>query len=309
MADKMQAVLIKEYGDNGVVRIEVVDRPAPGPGEVLVKVGAAGVNPVDYKIRGGAGERMGMTLPIRLGSELVGSVEELGAGVEDVQPGETVFGMVHTGAFADYAVAKATDVVRTPSNLDAVQAAALPLAGTTAWQALFDVAGLTAGQRLLITNSSGGVGSLAMQFAKAKGAHVTAVASGRNAAFVHSLGADEVIDYTQQPFEQVARDMDVVFDTIGGDAFERAFKTLRTGGFMVTVAAFPKDEAKHFGVKVARSVTKPSGPHLRAIRQLVEEGKVMPTVEIVLPLAEIKQAFDLSEAGRTRGKIVLTVSG
>ncbi len=303
-----RAVLIREYGDNGVVLVEDVDRPKPAAGEVLVKVQAAGVNPIDYKIRNGAGQRMGMTLPIRLGSELVGTIERLGDGVDGFEPGETVFGMVHSGAFADYAVAKAADLVRTPPGLDPVQAAALPLAGSTAWQALFGEAKLAAGQRLLITNSSGSVGSLAVQFAKARGAHVTAVTSGRNAAFVRGLGADEVIDYTAQPFEHVARDMDVVFDTMGGETFDRAFQTLRRGGFMVTVVAFPQGEAERYGVGVTRSFTRPSAVNLTAIRDLVEAGKVTPHVGTVVPFGEVKRALELSESGRARGKIVLAVA-
>jgi len=309
MTAKMKAVLIRAYGDNDVVKIENIDRPEPKAGEVLVRVHAAGVNPVDYKIRNGAGQRLGMTLPIRMGGELVGVIEQRGAGVEGFEPGDAVFGMVHTGAFAEYAVAKAQDMVRKPSNLNFIQAAALPLAGSTAWQALFDEAGLMAGQRLLITNSSGGVGSLAVQFAKAKGAHVTAMASARNEGFVRSLGADAFIDYTRQPFEQVARDMDVVFDTIGGETFQRAFQTLRKGGFMVTVVAFPEgDEAERYGVRVTRSFTLPNARNLSTIKELVEAGRVTPHVDTVLPFAEIKQGLALSEGGRARGKIVLSIA-
>lgn len=248
-----------------------------------------------------------MTLPIQLGGELVGEIEQLGANVSDFELGEAVFGMVPTGAFAEYAVAKAAHVVRTPSNLNAVQAAALPLAGSTAWQAIFDEAGLAAGQRLLITNSSGGVGSLAVQFAKARGAHVTAVASSRNEKFVRSLGADEFVDYTSQPFEEAVKDMDVVFDTAGGEMFQRAFQTLRTGGFMVTVVAFPEKEAERFGVRVTRSFTRPNAKTLKLIRDLVEKGSVTPHIETVFPFAQIKQALSLSEAGHARGKIVLAV--
>lgn len=308
MGEKMKAVVLREYGSNDVVLIEDIDRPEPGIGEVLVRVSAAGVNPIDWKIRDGAGERLGMTLPIRMGGELVGTIESLGADVDDFAVDDTVFGMVHTGAFAQYAVVKAADMVRAPSNLDAVHAAALPLAGTTAWQAIFGKAGLIAGQRLLITNSSGGVGSLAVQFAKAIGAHVTAVASKRNEAFVRGLGADDFIDYTGQPFEDVAHDMDVVFDTVGGDTFQRAFKTLKPGGFMVTVVAFPDGEAERYGVQVTRSFTVPSAPDLKAITDLVEEGKVTPVIDTVLPLAEVKEALARSGSGRSRGKIVLRMT-
>ncbi|WP_244448092.1 NADP-dependent oxidoreductase [Neorhizobium vignae] len=308
MSIKMKAVVINEYGDNGVLNLIDVDRPEPQESEVLVKVKAAGVNPIDWKIRSGAGERLGMKLPIHMGGELVGRVEKLGVGVEDFELGEIIFGMVHTGGFAEYAVAKSANMVRAPSNLDTVSAAALPLAGSTAWQAIFGEAGLSKGQRLLITNSSGGVGSLAIQFAKARGAHVTAVASARNEDFVRGLGADAFIDYKAQPFEQVAQDMDVVLDTVGGDTFVRAFETLKKGGFMVTVVAFPGDEAERHGVKVKRSYTVPSAPNLIAIRKLVEKGQVTPHIEAVFPLAEIKDALALSESGRARGKIVLRIS-
>ena len=305
---KMKAVVIREYGNNEVVQIETVDTPEPTTGEVLVRVRAAGVNPIDWKIRNGAGQRMGLTLPIRMGGELVGTIEQLGAGVGGFEPGDAVFGMVQTGAFAEYAVAKATNLVRTPSNLSFVEAAALPLAGSTAWQAIFGQAQLVAGQRLLITNSSGGVGSLAIQFAKAKGAHVTAVASARNAAFVRGLGADAVIDYTSEPFEKAAQDIDVVLDTVGGETFQRAFQTLKKGGIVVTVVAFPNDEAERYGVRVTRSATVPNAQNLAAIRGLVEAGQVKPHVEKVLPLEAIQDALALSEAGHTRGKIVINVS-
>jgi NADPH:quinone reductase-like Zn-dependent oxidoreductase len=147
-----------------------------------------------------------------------------------------------------------------------------------------------------------------VQFAKAKGAHVTAVASAHNEGFVRDLGADEFIDYTSQPFEQVARDMDIVFDTMGGETFQRAFQTLRKGGFMVTVVAFPEGEAERYGVGVTRSFTLPSARNLTAIKDLVEAGKVTPHVDTVLPFAEIKQALALSESGRARGKIVLAIA-
>ncbi|MDD1498785.1 NADP-dependent oxidoreductase [Agrobacterium sp. CNPSo 3708] len=304
---EMKTVLIREYGSNDVVEVIDVLRPEPGVREVLVKVHAAGVNPIDWKIRGGAGERMGMTLPIRLGSEVVGTIETCGAGVSQFQKGDAVFGMVPSGAFSQYAVINADHLVLKPKNLSVVEAAAIPLAGTTAWQALFDEAKLSAGQRLLITNSSGGVGSLAIQFAKARGAHVTAVASGRNEKFVRDLGADHFIDYTRQAFEDIATDMDVVLDTMGGKVYHRALQTLRKGGKMITVVAFPQDEAEQYGVSAKRSFTVPNALSLKEIARLVEAGKVTPYIDAVLPFADVRDAFAISEAGRTRGKIVLTV--
>jgi len=275
---------------------------------VLVKVHAAGVNPVDWKIRGGAGQRMGMTLPIHLGGEIAGTIEKLGDGVDGFKEGDAVYGRINSGGFAEYAIAKPGDLAAKPSNLDFIHAAAVPLGALTAWQAMFDVAKLASGQRLLVTNSSGGVGSLAVQLAKAKGAHVTAMASGRNEQYVRSLGVDEFIDYTKQPFEQLARDMDVVFDTVGGDTFQRAFHVLKKGGFLVTVVAFPKDEAQQHGVGVARIQCKSNAEQLASITDLVEAGKLKANVATVLPLAEVKQALELSESGRTRGKIVLQIA-
>ncbi len=304
---EMKTVLIREYGSNDVVEVIDVLRPEPGAGEVLVKVHAAGVNPIDWKIRGGAGERMGMTLPIRLGSEVVGTIETCGSGVSQFQKGDEVFGMVPSGAFSQYAVIKADHLVLTPKNLSVVEAAAIPLAGTTAWQALFDEAKLSAGQRLLITNSSGGVGSLATQFAKARGAQVTAVASGRNEKFVRDLGADHFIDYTRQDLENIATNMDVVLDTMGGEVYHRALRTLKKGGKMITVVAFPQDEAERYGVSAKRSSTVPNAESLSEITRLVEAGKVTPHVDRVLAFADVRDALAISEAGRTRGKIVLTV--
>lgn len=304
---EMKTVLIREYGSNDVVEVIDVLRPEPGAGEVLVKVHAAGVNPIDWKIRGGAGERMGMTLPIRLGSEVVGTIETCGADVSQFQKGDAVFGMVPSGAFSQYAVIKADHLVLKPKNLSFVDAAAIPLAGTTAWQALFDEAELSAGQRLLITNSSGGVGSLAIQFAKARGAQVTAIASGRNETFVRDLGADHFIDYTRQAFEDIATDMDVVLDTMGGEVYHRALRTLKKGGKMITVVAFPQDEAERYGVSAKRSFTVPNVESLSEITRLVEAGKVTPHVDTVLPFADVRDALAISEAGRARGKIVLTV--
>lgn len=301
----MQAVIITEYGDNGVVNVKDVERPRPQAGEVLVRVHAAGINPVDWKIRGGLGQRLGMTLPIILGGEIAGTVEEVGEAVSRFKAGDQVYGLIKSGGFAEYALAKEGDLARKPGNLDFVQAASVPLGGLTAWQAMFDIAALSTGQRLLVTNSSGGVGSLAVQFAKARGVHVTAVASARNEEFVRGLGVDAFIDYTRQPFEESARDMDVVFDTVGGDTFQRAFKTLRKGGFLVTAVAFPQGEAEQYGVGVGRVFCTPNAEQLDTIRGLVEAGQVRPYVSTVMPLADIRQAFELSEAGRTRGKIVL----
>lgn len=307
MIDTMRAVVIDRYGDNSVLTLADVERPRPGRGQVLVKVEAAGVNPVDWKIRGGAGARMGLTLPIRLGSEISGTVHELGAGVDTFNAGDAVYGIVDCGGFADYVLAPAADLAHKPANLDFIAAAAIPLGALTAWQAMFDLGRLTAGQRIFITNGSGGVGSMAVQLAKAAGAHVTAMSSTRNGAFLRSLGADAVIDYTAGPFEAAVSEMDIVFDTVGGETFKRAFATVKSGGVMVTSVAFPRDEAGRYGVTVERVQCKANATQLTAIRELVEAGKLAAHTATVLPLADIGAALTLSEAGHTRGKIVLRV--
>lgn len=309
----MRAIQITEYGTNDVLHEVQLDRPTPKAGEVLIKVHAAGMNPVDYKIRGGMGVRLGLTLPMILGGEISGTVESVGDDVSDFKPGDAVHGMVKTGGFAEYAVAKATDIVPRPAGLDFVQAAAIPLAGLTAWQAIFDNGRLERGERILITGASGGVGTMAVQLAKNKGATVIATASGRNAEFVRSLGADEFIDYTAGPFEQSVRDVDVVFDAVGGDTFDRAFQTLRRGGRMVTSVAFPteekaKDKALALGVTAVRVFCTPNRAELTELGGLVESGRVKPYVADVVPLSDIKRAFAMSESGRTRGKIVIQVA-
>ena len=304
---KMKAVILNEYGDNQVLRYTDIERPQPRAGEVLVKIHAAGVNPVDWKIRSGLGQRMGLSLPICLGGEIAGTVEALGRDVGSFSVGDAVFGIIGTGGFAEYAVVNAVNLTRKPANLDFIHAAAVPLGALTAWQAMLDLGGLAAGQRLLVTSGSGGVGSLALQIAKARGAHVTAMASGRNEAYVRSLGIDEFIDHTRQTFEHVARDMDLVFDTVGGDTFRRAFHTLKKGGTLVTAVEFPKDEAQQYGVRVARVFCKSDAGQLADIRDLVEAGQLKPHVATVLPLADIRAALALSEAGRTRGKVVLNI--
>ncbi|MVA71862.1 zinc-binding dehydrogenase [Agrobacterium vitis] len=304
----MKAIIINEYGDNSVLRYAEVKCPEPKAGEVLVKVHAAGVNPVDWKIRSGAGQRMGMTLPIHLGGEIAGIVEKLGPGVTEFNRGDGVYGVIKQGGFAQYAIANTTDVARKPSTLDFIETAATPLGALTAWQAMFDVAKVSTGQHVFITNSSGGVGSLAVQLAKARGAHVTAMASARNEEYVRNLGADEFVDYTRQPFEDIVRDMDVVFDTVGGETFKRAFTTLRQDGFLVTAIAFPSDEDKQHGVGVARVQCVPNSQQLTQIRELIEAGKVKPYVATVLPFESVKEALELSEDGHTRGKIVLQIA-
>ena len=308
----MKAILINEYGNENVLNYTDVERPEPQSGEVLVKVHVAAVNPADWKIRDGMGEMFGLKLPLILGGDIAGTIEEVGLEVENFQQGDAVYGMTvsggFSGAYAEYALAKADAIAPKPESINFEEAAAIPIAALTAWQAMFNLANLSSGQRILIAGASGGVGSMAVQLAKAKGAFVIGTASGKNEQFVRDLGADEFVDYTRQPFEAVVKDVDVVFDTVGGDTQERAFQTLKKGGFLVTSAQTPSEEkAKEFGVEAAFVFCKPNAEQLAEINRLIEEGKLKIHIETVLPLAEVKKAHQLSQSGRTRGKIVLQI--
>jgi len=307
----MKAIVINEYGDESVLNYTDVERLEAKEGEVLVKVYAAAVNPADWKIRDGMGESFGFKLPLILGGDIAGIVEAVGVDVENFKQGDAVYGMTVSslsGGYAEYAVAKADAIAPKPESINFEEAAAIPIAALTAWQAIFDLANLSSGQRILITGAAGGVGSMAVQLAKAKGAFVVGTASGKNEQYVRDLGADEFVDYTQQSFEAVVKDVDVVFDTVGGDTQERAFQTLKKGGFLVTSAQTPSEEkAKEFGVEAAFVFCKPNAGQLAEINRLIEEGKLKIHIETVLPLAEVKKAHQLSQSGRTRGKIVLQI--
>lgn len=305
----MKAVVINEYGNNDVVNLVEKEIPQPAAHEILVKVHTAGVNPVDWRIRSGAGVRFGLTLPIPLGSEIAGTIEKLGDGVTGFNVGDAVYGKIRTGGFAEYAIAREEDLAYKPQRLDFIQAAAIPLAALTAWQAMFDLAKLTSGQRILITGASGGVGSLAVQLAKAKGAYVIGTASSHNEDFVKQLGVDEFVDYTRQNFAEVIKDVDVVFDTVGGETYQQAFTTLKAGGYFVTAVEFPsEDQRVAYGDHLARVFCKSDPEDLAAISALVDSGQLIPHIATVLSLNEVKQALDLSETRRTRGKIVLQIA-
>lgn len=304
----MKAVRIDRYGDESILQVVEVARPQPTKDQILIRVQAAGVNPVDWKIRDGAGARFGMSLPIFLGSEIAGIVDTVGEEVTGLRVGDDVYGTVKAGGYAEYVLASPHEVAPKPATVDFVHAAALPLAALTAWQALFDLAKLREGQRILITAAAGGVGSLAIQLAKARGAIVTGMASGGNEAFVRALGADDFVDYTAQPFDGVVTGMDVVFDTVGGDTFERAFTCVKKGGALVTSVAFPTPEQSATeGVNVSRVSSQPNRDELDAISQLVVAGQLNPHIAQIFPLEQVGAAHQLSKQGRTRGKIILQI--
>jgi NADPH:quinone reductase-like Zn-dependent oxidoreductase len=308
----MKAVSIYSYGGPAVLVYEDAPRPHPDAGEVLVRIHAAGINPIDWKIREGRFEAMlHHTLPLVLGWDVSGVVEGLGSGLTRLKLGDEVFSrpdLSRDGAYAEFIVVRESEAALKPKSIDHIHAAALPLTGLTAWQALFDAGGLAAGQRVLIHAAAGGVGSLAVQLAKWKGAHVIGTASARNHDFLRKLGVDQVVDYDTERFEEVVQAVDVVLDTMGGDTQERSWKVLKRGGILVSIASQPPAEsAAAHGVRQAFVFTQPNAGQLGEIARLVEAEKLKAIVETVLPLSDATRGQELSERGHTRGKIVLRV--
>ena len=308
----MKCVCIFNYGGPEVLKYTDAPRPRCGPGEVLIQVHAAGVNPIDWKIR--EGHLKGMLaheLPLILGWDVSGVVVGTGTGTSRLREGDEVFSrpdILRDGAYADFVVVKETEVALKPRTIDHIHAASLPLVGLAAWQSLVEAAKLTSGQRVLVHAAAGGVGSIAVQLAKARGAHVIGTASARNHDYLQQLGVDEIIDYEATRFEDAVQSVDVVLDTIGGDTQERSWKTLKPGGMLVSLASQPSAEtAAKLGLRQAYVFVQPSAAQLGELAKLVDTGKLKTDVETVLPLAEAKQAQILSQGGHTRGKIVLKI--
>ncbi|MEW2263391.1 NADP-dependent oxidoreductase [Streptomyces sp. NPDC047853] len=306
----MRAVVVEQWGGPQELSEREIERPEPGLGEVLVRVRAAGVNPVDWKTRATGSLIEWGTLPA-VGWDVSGTVEAVGPGVGVFRPGDEVFGMPlfprQAGGYAEYVVAPARHLARKPAGLTHVEAAALPLAALTAWQALVDTADVRPGERVLVHAAAGGVGHLAVQIAKTRGAHVIGTASAAKHALVRELGADEVIDYRSVRFEDVVSDVDVVLDGLGGRTTERSLRVLREGGRLITLPGPDDVPAAPEGVRAMWMLVEPDHHGLREIAALVERGSLKPVVETVLPLAQAAKAHEIGEQGRTTGKIVLTV--
>jgi len=308
----MKAVRIHTHGGPETLVYEDAPRPTPLTNEVLIRVRAASVNPIDWKIRDGYGKQMfNHQMPLILGWDVAGTTEAVGPEVDKFKLGDPVYGytsLLRDGAYAEFAIAKPEEIALKPASLDFVQAAAIPIGALTPWQAMFDTASLQENQKVLIHAASGGVGSIAVQLAKAKGAYVIGTASARNADFVRELGVDEFIDYQSTPFETLVHDVDVVLDTIGGDTQVRSFGVLHKDGFLVSIVEPPSEElATQHGVRMAMLAVQPNADQLREITELIDSGKLKPFVETVLPLSEARRAHEMSQSGRTRGKIVLQV--
>ena len=309
----MKAVRFHSYGSPEVLVLEEVPRPVAGAGEVLIRVQGAGVNPLDWKVRAGhVKEWLQHRLPLIPGWGASGVVKAVREGVTAFKSGDEVYGMLNfkqDGAYAEYVVAKAQDLALPPKSIDRVRAGAVPLAALTAWQALFDVAGLSPGQSVLIHAAAGGVGHFAVQFAKWKGARVIGTASAANTSFVRDLGADEAIDYRATRFEEAVREVDVVLDTIGGDTQRQSWQVLKKGGILVATLGISSPEAaREHQVRGEGVMVHPDSAQLAEIAALIDAGQVKPVITTVLPLAEAARAHELSQTGHTRGKIVLQVS-
>jgi NADPH:quinone reductase-like Zn-dependent oxidoreductase len=311
--EQMRAAVIHEFGEPNVLHVESVPVPRPAAGEVLVRVEAAGVNPVDWKARRGLS--MNLSLPAVIGWDVAGTVAAVGEGVTEWKAGERVFGMVNFpgrgGGYAEYVAAPASHLSRMPEGLDVVLAAAAPLAALTAWQGLFEHGGVKAGSRVLVQAAAGGVGHLAVQLAKEAGAYVIGTASARNADFVRSLGADQVVDYHATRFEDVVRDVDMVLEGTGSqDVAERSVKTLAPNGNVVTLAAtVDAGKLRTLGGRAERMVVHDERAHMDAIAERLADGRLRVEVDRVLPLSDVVAAHERSEGGHARGKIVLQVAG
>jgi NADPH:quinone reductase-like Zn-dependent oxidoreductase len=301
----MRAVVMRRTGDPDVLAIEELPPPEPAEGEVLIRVRAVAINPIEWKFRRG---QIPKELPAVLGSDISGTIEVSrapGLGV-----GADVFGIAASGGYAELATSPAALIARKPAALSDEQAAALPVAGLTAWQALFDRGGLERGQTVLIAGAAGGVGHLAVQFAKHAGARVIGTGSAGNREYVLGLGADEYLDYASAEVAEVAGRADVVFDTVGGETTESLLVALREGGILVTIAgAPPQDAAQARGVRAELLIMSPSSEQLARIAELVAAGEVRVEIAEVLPLSEVRRAHELSESGHTRGKLILKVAG
>jgi NADPH:quinone reductase-like Zn-dependent oxidoreductase len=312
-ANTMRAISQNVLGGPEVLKEVQVERPAPRPNEVLVRVRAAGVNPTDWKHRA-TGGFLGEP-PFVLGWDVSGVVEAAGIGVARFKPGDEVFGMLPYpfghGSHAEYVTAPARAFAHKPSGIDHIQAGALPLVSLTAWQALVETADIQPGQRVLIHAAAGGVGHVAVQIAKARGAYVIGTASAGKHDFLREIGVDEAIDYRETDFTEAAKDIDVVLDTIGDDYSVRSLRVLRQGGIVVSIlpvgSADFYEEAERIGVRGVRMLVDASHTGMKAIAALVEAGKLRATIADTFPLADAAEAHALGDTGRTTGKLVLVV--
>ncbi|MDI9246513.1 NADP-dependent oxidoreductase [Marinobacter sp. CHS3-4] len=315
----MRRVVYDQFGETDVLRLEKADMPKPGSDDVLVRVAGAGLNPIDWKTRKGLGfaaRQIENDLPWTPGYDVAGEVVAVGDAVTTLVPGDRVMGMVGFpaggGGYADHVVAPAVDMAIVPEELDLMSAGGIPLAALTAWQALFEVAELESGQKVLIHAGAGGVGHFAVQFALERGAHVIATASAANRDFLAGLGVHEVIDYHSTRIEDECYGLDVVLDLIGGEVGKRSLHTLSEHGVLVTIPTVTADdiitEAETMGLRAHGMTVRPDVFHLEEIAELIEDGDVRIHVDQAFALDQVQAAHKLLEGGHVRGKLVLDCS-
>jgi len=309
----MKAIRLSSFGGPEQLHYEEVPRPEAAADEALIRIHATSVNPIEWLIRSGVMQQiMPVPLPYIPGSDLAGIVESVGEGVTALQVGQEVYGTMDSmrgGAYAEYVAVPVAQLALKPKTLDFAQAASIPVVALTSWQSLFEKAGLTAGQSVLIHGGAGGVGMFAVQFARWKGAHVIATASAKDLEFVRSLGAAEVIDYKGERFEEKVSHLDVVLDLIGGETQQRSWQTLKPGGILVSTTAPPSEaEAAKHGVRATMIQMHPSSALLAEITDLIDSGQVQTFVGATFPLEQAGQAQEANRTGHMRGKIVIQVA-
>jgi len=307
----MKAVVMNSFGGPEVLQPIELPIPTPGAGEILIQVRAAGINPVDYKIRSGQYRRTETNLPVIPGRDVSGKIAAVGRDVAGFDVGDEVYAFLasHSGGYADYAIARDNELALKPVTLDHAEAAAVPLAATTAWQALFDHGNLQRGQRVLIHGAAGGVGHFAVQFANVKGAVVIATAEAGDIALVEGLGADQVVDYKNGDFEREVEPVDLVVDLIAGDTQERSWSVLKEGGAMVSTLKEPSAEkARHHHARAVAFMAQPSREILQAVAALIDAGRVRVVLQKTYPLPEAAKAQDELEHDHSAGKRVLVMS-
>lgn len=311
----MKALQISQYGAADVLELnQNAPKAVPGKEQVLVEVHAVSINPIDWKVRAGyLKDAVPLTMPATLGGDCCGMVTGVGESASGLKVGDRVYGYASllsggSGSFAEFVAAKATTLALAPRNAGFIEAAALPLVGASAVQAIEEHIKLQRGQKILIHGGAGGIGSVAVQLAKSIGAHVATTASTEERAYVKGLGADEVIDYKSEAFEEQLHDLDAVFDTVGGPTTEKSFKVLKKGGTLVTMLGQPDAGlAQQHGVTAIGQLTHVTTEVLQRLAQLIDSGAVKIRIHKVFPLDKAKEAFELVEKGRPRGKVVLEI--
>ncbi|MEO8568397.1 MAG: NADP-dependent oxidoreductase [Ginsengibacter sp.] len=308
----MKAIRIHAFGGPEVLKYEDAPQPIPAADEVLIKVHASGVNPVDSKIRAGHAQgKFPISFPLIPGWDVSGEIEEVGNAVLNFRKGDEVYSRpdpTRDGTYAEYVVVKADQVNQKPKSINHDKAAAVALAGLTAWQGLFTHGELQDGQKVLIHGASGGVGTYAVQFAKWKGAHVIGTTSADNIDFLYELGADDVIDYKNEKFEEEVKDVDLVFDLIGGDTQKKSLQVIKNGGRLITtVKPENQEEAKQKNIHIEGFMAQSLPGDLQQIADLIDSGKVKPVISEIIPMENAAEAHKKIEKGHTRGKIVLRV--